>query len=213
MHLIVMGKEPIPGQVKTRLCPPCTPGDAAAIAEAALADTLDACSRSGADEVVLALSGRPGPWCPEGVRVIDQGDGTFNDRLSRAWTSVEGPAFQIGMDTPQLTSADLDASMAALADVAGHGVLGPAEDGGWWSLGLRAWRPGVFDGVPMSRPDTCARQLDRLTELGLSVSLLPTHRDVDEIADAVAVAEAHPTLRFSAAVRRVPLLLASGCPP
>ena len=69
MHLLVMAKAPVAGRVKTRLCPPCTPGEAAGLAEAALADTLDAVLEAGAGRCILALEGEPGPWLPAGFEV------------------------------------------------------------------------------------------------------------------------------------------------
>lgn len=201
MDVVVVAKEPVPGRVKTRLCPPCSPGEAAALATAALADTLAAAGASGADRVVLALAGRTGPWCPPGVTVVDQGGGSLADRLGRALARARGPAVLVGMDTPQVTAADLDAALAA---VAGPGpadaVLGPAADGGWWALGLRRPVPDVCAGVPTSRPDTGARQAARLAALGLRTARLPTRRDVDTWADAVAVAASAPATSFARAV-------------
>ena len=63
VNLLVMAKAPVAGRVKTRLCPPCTPAEAAAIAEAALADTLDAVAACGAGRRIVALDGEPGPGC------------------------------------------------------------------------------------------------------------------------------------------------------
>jgi glycosyltransferase A (GT-A) superfamily protein (DUF2064 family) len=211
VDLLVLAKEPVAGRVKTRLTPPCTPAEAAQIAEAALADTLAAAVASGADRVVLGLDGRPGPWRPPGVEVVDQGTGPLGDRLERLWSHTRGPALQIGMDTPQVTPALLDAAMATLvprpagaADrPAADAVLGPAEDGGWWAVGLRRPLPGCFAGVPASRPDTGARQHERLRAAGLWVWLLPTLRDVDAWPDALAVAGAAPTGRAAVAIRRV----------
>jgi uncharacterized protein len=197
--LIVLAKEPVPGRVKTRLCPPCTPAAAATLAAAALADTLDAALASGAGRVVLALDGRPGGWCPPGVEVVGQGAGSLDRRLTTAWAAAtSGPAVLIGMDTPQLTAADLDAALGALADH--DAVLGPASDGGWWALGLRRPHPRAFAGVPMSRVDTGARQHARLTALGLRTAPLPVRTDVDTWDDAVTVARAAPGGRFAAAV-------------
>jgi uncharacterized protein len=197
--LIVLAKEPVPGRVKTRLCPPCTPAEAATLALAALADTLDAALASGARRVVLALDGRPGAWCPPGVEVVGQGAGTLDRRLTTAWAAAtSGPAVLIGMDTPQVTAADLDASLGALADH--DAVLGPASDGGWWALGLRRPHRRAFAGVPMSRTDTGARQHARLTALGLRTAPLPVRTDVDTWDDAVTVARAAPGGRFAAAV-------------
>ena len=199
--IIVMAKAPVPGRVKTRLCPPCTAEEAALVAEAALVDTLAAALASSTDRVVLALDGRPGPWLPAGVDVVTQRGSGFGERLAAAWSEIGGPALQIGMDTPQVTPALLDLAGAALEAPDTDAVLGPAEDGGWWSIGLRRADPAVFVGVPMSRPDTGVRQMARLRELGLRTATLPALRDVDTIADALVVAELAPDTRFAAAVR------------
>lgn len=201
MDLIVLAKEPLPGRVKTRLCPPCTPAGAAELAAAALADTLAAACASGADRVVLALDGRVGPWCPPGVAVVGQGEGDLDHRLTRAWMAATGPALQIGMDTPQVTAAELDAGMATLLAPGVDAVLGPATDGGWWAIGLRRPHPSAFLGVPTSRPDTGRRQADRLATLGLSVEPLPTHTDVDTWPDALTVAHSHPDTTFATTLR------------
>ncbi len=203
MHVLVMAKEPIAGQVKTRLCPPCDPHEAASLAEAALADTLDAAEASGAERVVLALDGRPGVWCPAGVEIVSQVEGPFDRRLAAAWQAADGPGVQIGMDTPQVTAADLDRAIASLVDEGNDATLGLAEDGGWWIIGLRRPDARVFDGVPMSHPDTGVRQLQRLRELGLRCGVEPTFRDVDEIADAIAVAALAPNTRFGATMRAI----------
>ncbi len=203
MHLVVIAKEPIPGRVKTRLCPPCSPVEAARVAEAALADTLDAALASGADRVVLALDGRPGPWCPLGVVVIGQGRGTLDRRLAHAWSqgAGRGPALQVGMDTPQVSAVDLNRAMAALDDNHVDAVLGPATDGGWWALGMRRPRPEAVLGVPTSLPDTGARQAVRLAALGMRTRLLEVQTDVDTWPDAVAVALEAPETRTAAVVR------------
>lgn len=203
MDLLVLAKEPVVGRAKTRLCPPCSPLEAASIAEAALADTLEAAVASGADRVVVALEGRPGAWCPMGVEIVDQGDGDLADRLATTWRSTTGPALQIGMDTPQADATILDTAMAQLVSGAAEAVLGCALDGGWWAIGFIEPRPDVFAGVPTSRADTGGRQLARLAEMGIATGLLPTLRDVDTWSDATAVADASPLGRFGAAVRRV----------
>ncbi|GAB2471058.1 hypothetical protein GCM10027162_78090 [Streptomyces incanus] len=68
--LLVIAKEPRPGRVKTRLTPPFTPGQAAELAEAALADTLHAVAATPAARRVLVLDGAPGPWLPPGFDVV-----------------------------------------------------------------------------------------------------------------------------------------------
>jgi SAM-dependent methyltransferase len=97
------------------------------------------------------------------------------------------------MDTPQLRARVLETPWDG-ADA----LLGLAEDGGFWAIGLRrGCPPTVFDGVPMSSERTGSAQLARLFDLGLHVRLLPPERDVDLPEDAEAVARAHPDLLFS----------------
>jgi glycosyltransferase A (GT-A) superfamily protein (DUF2064 family) len=95
-----MAKSPVPGRVKTRLCPPCTAEEAASLAEAALADTLDAVAACGASRHILVLDGVPGPWLPPGFQVVPQTAGGLDRRLAAAWALAGGPGVQIGMDTP-----------------------------------------------------------------------------------------------------------------
>jgi glycosyltransferase A (GT-A) superfamily protein (DUF2064 family)/molybdopterin-guanine dinucleotide biosynthesis protein A len=198
-HLLVVAKAPFPGRSKTRLSPPLTDVEAAAVAEAALADTLAAVAACGADRLVLALEGEPGPWLPPGFEVVPQVEGGFNERLAAAWSHLDGPGLQIGMDTPQVTPGLLDAALGVVAEGA-DAALGLAEDGGWWALGLHRPQPGVFDGVPMSRGDTGARQHERLRELGLAVADLPVLRDLDDAEDARAIAALVPGSRTASQV-------------
>ncbi|MEA2715808.1 MAG: uncharacterized protein QOI99_125 [Actinomycetota bacterium] len=193
MHVLVMAKSPVPGRVKTRLCPPCTPEEAAAVAEAALADTLEAVAGCGADRRILALDGAPGPWLPPGFDVVAQCEGGFDRRLTHAWASAGGPGVQIGMDTPQVTAGDLDHALATL-DLA-PAALGLALDGGWWAIGLRQPHPGVFRGVPMSTGRTGRAQLARLRALGLDVTLLAAMVDLDTADDLPLVVAAGPSTR------------------
>ena len=83
MQLCVIAKEPRPGFAKTRLTPPCTMTQAAAIAEAALADTLDAVLTTPARRRVLALDGAVGSWLPPGFEVVPQSDGGLDQPARR----------------------------------------------------------------------------------------------------------------------------------
>ncbi len=205
--LIVIAKAPVPGRVKTRLCPPCSPAQAALLAEASLRDTLRAAARTRATRRVVALDGAPGPWLPEGFEVIAQrGDG-LAERLAAAFEDVGGPAFLVGMDTPQVRSSWLDAGLHAAAH--SDAVLGASFDGGYWGIGLRRPDRAVFAGVPMSERDTGAVQRARLATLGLATAILPPLLDVDTYADAVTVAREAPGTRFAAELSRVDVELAA----
>jgi uncharacterized protein len=198
--LIVIAKSPVAGRVKTRLCPPCTPAQAARLAEAALADTLARVLETPARRRVLVLDGDPGDWLPGGFELLPQRGAGLDERLAAAFADVGGPALLVGMDTPQLTSELLIDGIAALGDPAVDAVLGEALDGGYWCIGLTEPRADALVGVPMSDRLTCERQRDRLAELGLRVRELGRLRDVDGIDDAHAVAAAIPGSRFARAV-------------
>jgi glycosyltransferase A (GT-A) superfamily protein (DUF2064 family) len=193
--LMVIAKEPVPGRVKTRLTPSFTPVEAAALAEAALADTLAAVAATPTGRRVLVLEGRPGPWLPPGFEVVPQCAGGLDERLAAAFAACAGPALLIGMDTPQVTPALL----AGAAEWDAYDAwFGPALDGGFWALGLAEPDPELLRGVPMSVPETGAVQLARLTAAGLRVGRLPELRDVDTAQDARLVAAQVPGGRFHA---------------
>ncbi|HEV7861552.1 MAG TPA: DUF2064 domain-containing protein [Acidimicrobiia bacterium] len=212
LHVIVMAKSPRPGRVKTRLCPPCTPEEAAEVAAAALADTLAAVAACGAARKVLALDGEPGAWLPPGFTVVPQHGPTFERRLTNAWSDTGGPGVQIGMDTPQVTAAELDGLLARLDDgAAPTALLGHALDGGWWVIGWRkADARAVFAGIPMSAPTTGLAQENRLLDLGLDVLRAEPKRDIDTIDDLTAVAAAFPELQTAGVARSLCLKVGGG---
>jgi glycosyltransferase A (GT-A) superfamily protein (DUF2064 family) len=204
--VLVVAKAPVPGLAKTRVAR--TVGDAAAaeLAAAALLDTLAAVRETGlstvvaltgdltaaarSDEIVAAL---------DGVRVVPQVGETFGDRLARAHLDADAGhgVVQIGTDTPQVTADDL-LEAAALLDRR-PSVLGPAEDGGWWLLGVRRGTDAsALPSVEMSTPLTGQHTRDVLPQPVAEVRGL---RDVDTWADAQAVAHDVPGSRFAAATR------------
>jgi uncharacterized protein len=196
--LLVIAKQPVPGRVKTRLVPPCTYEQAAALAEAALADTLRTVAMTPARRRILVLDGEPGPWLPSGFDIAAQCAGPLDERLACAFAAVTGPALLIGMDTPQVTPG-----LLAVDWQAADAVFGPAADGGFWALGLRVPDPALLRGVPMSTPATGAVQRARLLAAGLRIADLPELRDVDTAADALAVARLAPRTGFAARAREL----------
>lgn len=200
-RIIVMAKAPAAGRSKTRLSPPLTMEQAAALAEASLGDTLSAVLAARVPHPVLALDGEPGPWLPAGFEVVPQRGYGLAGRLAAAFEDVARPALLIGMDTPQVTPELLRESCLALEADGCDAVLGPALDGGWWALALRRPDPRVFQAVPMSTPFTGAMQRCRLADLGLRYRTLPVLRDVDHMEDALVVAADIPRSRFARELR------------
>jgi glycosyltransferase A (GT-A) superfamily protein (DUF2064 family) len=193
MHLTVIAKEPRAGFVKTRLCPPCTPGQAAEVAAAALTETLDAVDEIvvvaadagyGAIEPVLLFDGDASEWKRPGYTVVAQrGDG-LAARLRNAFDEL-GPGLIVGMEAPAAVWA-LGGAVPALR--AGIDVLGLAVDGGYWMIGLHRVDPAVFDGVPMSTSSTGLAQLARMHALGRQVRMLRMEHDLDTVADLRRIA-------------------------
>jgi len=203
-----MAKSPVAGRVKTRLCPPLDHDQAAALATAALEDTLDAVEASAAAARVLALEGAPGTWLRPSFSVIPQRHGDFGSRLAGAmedaWARRELPMLVIGMDTPQISGPLLDEVAAALCqtfDAGPDAVIGGAEDGGYWVIGARRPNPGLFDGVPMSTKTTGQSQRHRMRALGVSWNEVAALRDIDDFDDACSVAALAPRTRFAATLR------------
>lgn len=197
--LLVLAKEPVPGRVKTRLVPPLSYDQAAALAAAALADTLRIASFALVRRRLLVLDGAPGCMLPPGWGYAAQREGELDVRLAAAFGQVpDGPALLIGMDTPQLRPHHLAAFDAARYDA----CLGPAADGGYWAIGFADPRraEAAIPGVPMSTAGTFIEQLRRMRALGLRVQLLDVLEDVDSFKTALRVAAGAPGGTFARVV-------------
>lgn len=198
--IAVLAKEPVPGRVKTRLCPPYSAAQAAELAAAALADTLDAVARTRtAARRVLVLDGDATAWHRAGLEVLPQRGAGLDERIANALVDVSEltglPVLLVGMDTPQLHPALLERTGAIL--VTDGAVLGPATDGGFWAIGMSHPRREHVLGVPMSDAATGRHQLARLTSHGVATTVLEALTDVDDAATARAVADSAPQTRFA----------------
>jgi hypothetical protein len=213
LHVVVMAKSPLPGRVKTRLCPPYSPAEAAVLAEASLRDTLAAVVATPATSRTLALAGPIGDWLVPGLSVVPQRGEGLDERLAAAFQDAQqcsgSPVLLIGMDTPQVSGELLARCGARLLSIDGpDAVLGMASDGGWWALGLRRPDSSLLLGVPMSTATTGKDQLTRLLTAGLRVELLPMLTDIDDAATADEVAALAPASRLAAAVESLSLAVA-----
>jgi glycosyltransferase A (GT-A) superfamily protein (DUF2064 family) len=196
--LVVIAKETIPGKVKTRLHPPLSLEQAASLAALAIGDTLAAVEPLPAKRRILLFAGAVTPAGSESYDVVQQVSGDLDERLAAIFDELDGPTILIGMDTPQVTAADLAPAFDWPEGV--DAFFGPATDGGFWALGMAEPRGDLIRGVPMSREYTGRIQLERLLEAGLNVHLLPALTDVDTFDDALLVAQAAPHTAFASAV-------------
>lgn len=192
--IVVIAKECLPGRVKTRLHPEFSWADAAAIAAASLAATLETVRGCPFDRRILYFDGDPAAVPHEGFDIVAQPGGSLDERLAHVFDLLDEPTLLIGMDTPQVRASQL------LRPDRTDALLGRAEDGGFWALGMREPRGDVIRGIPMSRSDSGDLQRAALAAAGLTVGELDRLRDVDLPADARAVARAIPGSAFAHAV-------------
>lgn len=172
---------PEPGRAKTRLIPALGAERAAALHRRLAERTLAAVRASGLPfelRVTGADAAAFRDWLGL-VPVVDQGAGGLGERLERAGPPY--PTLFIGADAPDLSPALLQAAAAALAHA--DAAVGPAEDGGYWLLGLARPVPGVFADIDWGTAAVCEQTLDRLRAAGVAPALLPILADCDRPED------------------------------
>lgn len=188
----------MPGRVKTRLAAAFGPEAACALHRAFVVDLAARLAETGW-AVTWAVWPPDAPFADvvPGARVIGQRGPDLGARMAAAtadlFTEGPGAVLVLGTDTPHLALTALRASATALAEGTDV-VLGPAVDGGYWLLGLRAPAPELFAGIPWGTGDVLDATRVRARALRLAVRLVESAFDVDVPDD----------------VRRLRTLLASG---
>jgi len=190
--LVVFTRYPRPGEAKTRLAPALGLDGAADLARRMLINTWEvalAAARAAACGLELHGCGAGGDEFPallgDDVAFFAQSGEEFGERLERAFASAfgrgAGPVILVGADCPSLSARHFREALAALE--AHDAVLGPARDGGWWLLGLRAPAPELFHGIAWSTPAVLDQTLAAARSAGLIVALLEELADVDRPED------------------------------
>lgn len=202
VQLLVIAKNPVPGEVKTRLAPRWGIEGAAELARAALLDTLDAALAAPVARRTLVFNETRPVWLPASVAFLRQRGGGLDERLANAFDDAyaahPSAMLIIGSDTPQITSAHIATAAQRLTEPGVDAVLGPATDGGYWLLGLRVPERRLLLGVAMSTAATASHQLAQLGEHGKRIGcLLDTLCDVDTPDSALAVAASAPDSNFA----------------
>lgn len=182
VRLVIFTRFPEPGRAKTRLIP-ALGADGAAMLHRRLTERTVAAARASGLAVEVRTTGAPrsafAGWLGSDITLIDQGDGDLGERLQRAASPT--PILFIGSDLPDLTANHL---LDAATRLRTHrAVLGPAEDGGYWALGLTEPCDFLFEAMPWGTDRVFELSLGRLRKRGIDPGLLPTLADCDRPED------------------------------
>ncbi|PKQ05882.1 MAG: hypothetical protein CVT72_08250 [Alphaproteobacteria bacterium HGW-Alphaproteobacteria-11] len=187
-QLVIMAKTPQIGRVKTRLARDIGAVEAVRFFRTASAGLIGRVARDPRWRTLLALAPdravhEPGIW-PDGLPRIAQGPGDLGARMGRLFRDLPpGPVVIVGADIPGIERRHIAQAFAALGRH--DAVLGPAEDGGYWLVGLkrRPRVPEIFDGVRWSSAQTLADTAKNIRERNMSLALLERLPDIDTGAD------------------------------
>lgn len=181
-HLVLFAKYPLPGYAKTRLMPALGPDGAAKVHRHLAQRTIGILQQSGAP-VEIRFAGASAAafrgWLGDDIALVEQVEGGLTERLIDA--GRDHPHIFFGADTPDLSVEHVRGAIDALAkyDV----VIGPANDGGYYLIGMRRARPELLRDMSWSTADVTPETLRRCEALGLSVALLPMLADCDRPED------------------------------
>lgn len=199
-RLVVLAKEPRPGQVKTRLVPPLDFEMAAECHRAFVSDTLGRLTAAFSPRISLRLAVTPSASSPT-LRALarahawpcrSQGDGDLGARMRRqlAWAGP-GPEIRIvvGSDSPDLPLSHIAEALEVLERRAASVVVGPSSDGGYYLLGVRGAVPDLFTDMRWSESTVGAETVKRLAAAGVAYHVLRVWHDVDDWNALVALAD------------------------
>ncbi len=192
--IAVMAKASAPGRTKTRLVPPLSYDEAAALNTAFLQDIADNLLRAGEHAGIAGYAA----FTPKGSQdffrrilppAIGLIDATLPDfgaclvsTIEQIFARGHSAAVVLNSDSPTLPTALLVETVEALAQPGERAVLGPSSDGGYYLLGLKSTRRRLFDDIAWSTERVAAQTLDRAREIELDVHRLPVWYDIDDIA-------------------------------
>lgn len=189
----VMARPPVPGRCKTRLSPPLSSHDAAALYSAMLQDSLAAYARVKATRYVVMATPEddgaailerlaPSPW-----EIVPQHGAGLGQRLAHAFATLGhggGAVALVDSDSPTVPIAPITAALAALEGQQ-RALVGPCDDGGYYLIALgvvKARSLEILDEIPWSTDQVMAATRARCASLGLALDELPTWYDVDDEA-------------------------------
>jgi rSAM/selenodomain-associated transferase 1 len=189
--LIIFVKYPEPGRVKSRIASEIGAEKAAGVYSLMAETIIEKVSKTDAHETIIFFDPPEREkeiiaWLGNSVRSYEHQRGTtIGDKMSNAFlsgfSSGAEKAVLIGTDIPEITADTVRAAFKGLDET--DVVLGPAEDGGYYLIGLRQPEPRLFSGISWSTNVVLAQTIDRIEELSLEYYQLETLRDIDTYDD------------------------------
>jgi uncharacterized protein len=181
--VILFAKAPRPGHVKTRLQPPLTAAEAAALHDAFVRDSLEMLLGLGGQADIELSSDEATPaWMEYPVARSVQAAGDLGTRMAHALISAleagRPSSLVVGADVPNLPASHIAALLESSADVA----FGPAEDGGFYSVACRRADERMFEGVRWSQSGALEEAMAACVRYGLRVATGPSWYDIDDAA-------------------------------
>ncbi len=189
-----MTKAPEAGKVKTRLTPPLSSEEAAALNTCCLRDTAAAIaktaeagnSRGIAVYTPVGAEAAYAQILPEEFELVPQRGDAFGERLALATEDLLRLGFDslclIDSDSPTVPQQAFAQAVDFLSQTADSVVLGPSDDGGYYLIGLKKLHPQLFEDIDWSTERVLEQTIQRAGEINLAVHLLPTWYDVDDRA-------------------------------
>ena len=193
--LIVFAKSPVPGSVKTRLCPPLTPDEAATLHGSLVLDTLEQTRKlQGFDRFLACAPSKQHPFfqavgARQQIELWEQiPEEDFGKRMDQAFCIAfdRGYSFavMIGSDLPTIDGNIVQQALRALSEH--DAVIGPSQDGGYYLIGMKKPTPELFSEIPWSTDQVTSLTQQKAERLGLSLKLLRPQRDLDTMEDLQA---------------------------
>jgi rSAM/selenodomain-associated transferase 1 len=192
--LVIVAKQPVPGQVKTRLFPKLSPSAASDLYRCFLQDRIqEVSSFNGVDRAIaytpedaeeafvsLALKGFE-LFAQQGKHLGERLNNIFLEKLAQGYKAVS----IVDSDSPDLPKSIINESFELLLSRQADIVLGPCYDGGYYLVGMRKPYPELFQNVPWSTENVLSVTLEKAKKIGLKVKLLSIWNDLDTFEDLV----------------------------
>jgi rSAM/selenodomain-associated transferase 1 len=198
--LVILAKAPIPGQVKTRLCPPLTEDEAATLHGSFVLDTLERTKRAASsfklpiDRFLACAPSRSHVFfrimeARHGVTLLDQPGDDLGERMHHIWDRLLTQGYQrisfVGTDVPSLPLTYYRDALAALTR---HELaIGPTTEGGCYLIGVTATASDIFESLPWPSDRLAEFVEEKAAVAGREVAVLPTWREVDRVDDLRAL--------------------------